>query len=225
MTDARLSGLAELTARFYEEPSVDDTVRHVLGCFLEVVGGEFAGIVFQRGRNRVEVGGVTDPLFYELERLGRDLGEGPGAELMGDQCSVVVPDCRAEGRWPRWARSMAGHGVRSVLGVRLRAASTALGDVTLYDRRPGRFAAGDEDVARIVARHAALAVNAARTTENLWRAVDARRLIGQAQGILMERYRLDPDQAFGVLRRYSQDRNTKLQVVAQNVVSGLGLPD
>jgi hypothetical protein len=40
-------------------------------------------------------------------------------------------------------------------------------------------------------------------------AIDARKLVGQAMGILMERFDLDGDRAFEVLKRYSQDNNLK----------------
>jgi AmiR/NasT family two-component response regulator len=43
-------------------------------------------------------------------------------------------------------------------------------------------------------------------------------MIGQAQGILMERERISADAAFDILRRASQHLNIKLRVVAQNLV-------
>ena len=55
-------------------------------------------------------------------------------------------------------------------------------------------------------------------------AVDARKRIGQAQGILMERFDLTDDQAFAVLLRYSQDNNVKLRVVADRLVETRVLP-
>jgi AmiR/NasT family two-component response regulator len=64
-----------------------------------------------------------------------------------------------------------------------------------------------------------------RTTQNLWRAIDTRNLIGQAQGILMARYGLTADKAFAVLRRYSQARHTRLAVVAEELTSTGDLPD
>jgi len=57
-----------------------------------------------------------------------------------------------------------------------------------------------------------------RFSANLAQAVDARKLVGQATGILMERYDLDGDRAFTVLRRYSQDINTKLRDAAQQLI-------
>jgi hypothetical protein len=49
-------------------------------------------------------------------------------------------------------------------------------------------------------------------------------LIGQAQGLLMERFAIDADQAFAVLRRYSQDNNVKLRIVADELVTTRRLP-
>lgn len=63
------------------------------------------------------------------------------------------------------------------------------------------FAEEDRDVAHIFAKHAAVALSRARDTANLWKAIDARQRIGQAQGILMERFSIDADHAFAVLRR------------------------
>ena len=55
--------------------------------------------------------------------------------------------------------------------------------------------------------------------------MDSRHIIGLAQGMLMERFDLDREQAFAVLRRYSQDRNIKLRNLAQYVVDRRGLPE
>jgi AmiR/NasT family two-component response regulator len=40
----------------------------------------------------------------------------------------------------------------------------------------------------------------------------------------MERFAIDADQAFGVLRRYSQDNNVKLRIVADELVTTRRLP-
>jgi hypothetical protein len=49
-------------------------------------------------------------------------------------------------------------------------------------------------------------------------------MIVQAMGILMERYQIDDDRAFAILRRYSQDTNTKLGDVAQLLIDTRKLP-
>ena len=102
--------------------------------------------------------------------------------------------------------------------------STVIGSLNFYDVEVDRFGPEDVDVAHLLACHAAVAMDSARETEHLWKAIDARNLIGQAQGILMERFAVDADQAFAVLRRYSQDNNLKLHVVAERLISTRDLP-
>lgn len=64
----------------------------------------------------------------------------------------------------------------------------------------------------------------AQRIDSLSDAVDARTLVGQAQGILMERFGLDADQAFAVLRRYSQDHNIRLRHLSKQLVHTRLLP-
>jgi GAF domain-containing protein len=110
-------------------------------------------------------------------------------------------------------------GIRSVLATPLRTAEQTLGSLGLHDLRAGHFTDDDLEIAHVLARHAAVALDAARDHDNLWRAIGSRHLIGMAQGILMERFDIDADEAFAVLRRYSQDGNIKLHAVAEHVVA------
>jgi GAF domain-containing protein len=108
--------------------------------------------------------------------------------------------------------------LRSVLSVRLGTPSQAIGVLNLFDPAKDRFGEADGSTAQLLADHAAVAVANARSESSLWQAIESRRLIGQAQGILMERFELTGEQAFAVLRRYSQDNNVRLREVAQRLV-------
>lgn len=75
-----------------------------------------------------------------------------------------------------------------------------------------------------MARHATIAYLNARTRSAQVRAIETRTTIGQVQGILMERFGIDADQAFAVLRRYSQHANQPLRDVAIEIVATRQLP-
>jgi GAF domain-containing protein len=144
---------------------------------------------------------------------------------MRSQAAVLVRDTAAEQRWPEWAGQVLALGVRSVLDVPLTTNSAGtIGVLGLYDTEPDVFTSDDEAIAHILARHASVAVAKARHDQSMAQAVDARKLVGQAMGILMERYDIDGDRAFEVLKRYSQDTNTKLRDVAQQLILTRRLP-
>jgi AmiR/NasT family two-component response regulator len=49
-------------------------------------------------------------------------------------------------------------------------------------------------------------------------ALETRTVIGQAQGLLMERYRVGPDRAFAMLVHLSQTTHAKVREVAARLV-------
>lgn len=84
---------------------------------------------------------------------------------------------------------------------------------------PNAFGPEEEAAGEVLATHAALALTAARTEEQLRSAVASRDAIGQAKGMLMERFDIDGVAAFDALRHLSQDMNVKLVDVAKKIVS------
>ena len=220
MSERFAEELAEMAVSLHDEPTLEETIDRVLDYAVKAVDCAFAGVIFVHAKSRVETVAATSPLVAELDKVQLEHGEGPDIDVLSDPAnSVLVGDTTRDERWPRWAEAVAANGVRSMLGIRLHTTATTIGSLNLYDTRPHHFTEEDRDVAHIFARHAAVALASARETANLWKAIDARRLIGQAQGILMERFDMDADQAFAVLRRYSQDHNVKLHRVAERLIS------
>jgi GAF domain-containing protein len=216
---------AELALRLHDEATLEGTIGKVLEFAVRELDCSYAGVMFVHAKQRIETVAATDPLVARLDAVQLESGEGPDLEVIGDHREVVVTDCCADERWPSWTRVVCEAGIRSMLGVRLHTADQTIGSLNFYDVRAGHFTDDDLEIAQVLARHAAVAVDAARDHDNLWRAIGSRHLIGMAQGVLMERFALDADEAFAVLRRYSQDGNVKLHVVAERVVSGRRLPD
>jgi AmiR/NasT family two-component response regulator len=70
----------------------------------------------------------------------------------------------------------------------------------------------------IFAAHTTLAWNAMRRQEQFQSALASRDVIGQATGMLMERFDIDAVAAFELLRRLSQESNTKFVTVAGRIV-------
>lgn len=215
---------AALATAMHDEPSVAETLESVLTSARYAVACRHAGVMLVHGGNRLEVAAVTEPLLEQVDRIQVESGQGPDLEALAQDRPVLVADTHLESRWPRWAEIVRTLGVRSLLAVPLATDVTTVGTLNLYDPEPNRFDRDDVAIARIFARHAAVALASARNLENVWLAVDARKIVGQAQGILMERYGLAADQALSVLMRYSRDTNTKLRCVAETVIHNRVIP-
>jgi GAF domain-containing protein len=221
--DRYVEEFAQLALALHDE-TVEETVEKVLEFTLKAIGCDYAGVIFVRGKQDIETAAATDPIVAKLDAMQMEVGEGPDVSVLEDRLSVIVGDTKTESRWPRWAARVYDCGIRSLLSVRMYTGEETIGTLNAYSKAPDAFDVDDQAVAHVLARHAAVGLGNARKIENLWMAVDARKRIGQAQGILMERFDLTADQAFAVLLRYSQDNNVKLRTVADRLVETRELP-
>ena len=195
---------------------VDLAVATVEGC-------DFAGISLMGGQ-QVTTPARTDALVAVVDELQQETGEGPALDAIAQGGAVYAVDLAEDRRWLRFGPGAVGAGIRSVLAV-LVANDGTLGALSLYSRYPSAFGVVDRAKATALSALAGAALVAVgaredeeRKAENLRAALDTRAVIGQAQGILMERERISADQAFDVLRRASQHLNIKLREVAQGLV-------
>ncbi|WP_319041421.1 GAF and ANTAR domain-containing protein [Kribbella solani] len=222
---ATAEGFARLALEMHEAIGVEETVQTVVEYALRALSCDYAGVALSAGDGRSEVPAVTDPAVAAIYTFQMSGGDGPLRQCMRERTTVEIPDTVRLRQWPEWTKKVIEIGVRSVLDVPLWTGNAAVGVLGLYSKVPDAFGPDEVAIAHILARHAAVAVATARREEHLKVAVDARKLVGQAMGILMERYDLSADLAFEVLRRYSQDTNTKLREVAQRLIDTRHLPN
>jgi GAF domain-containing protein len=216
---------ARLAVELHDAPGVEETVDAVVQFALQALNCSYAGVALYTRNSRPEIAAVTDPVVADVYNLQINTQSGPLVTALRDRTTILIRDTTADPRWPEWAATVAALGVRSVLDVPLATGSrSTVGVLGLYSPSPDAFSEDDEAIAHILARHASVAVASARHEETMAQAVDARKLVGQAMGILMERFDIDGDQAFAVLKRYSQDTNTKLRDVAQQLIDTRRLP-
>jgi GAF domain-containing protein len=218
VNDEFAQDLARMALVLHEQPDVEQTAERFLEYVLGSIGASHGSVVLVHRGGRLESAASTDALVEEADRLQVEFGEGPTYDALQEETSVVVADAADDSRWPKWSSEMVSVALRSVLSVRLRTPTTTVGALNLFDPAVDSFGGRDNSIAQVYADHAAVAVANARSESTLWQAIEARKLIGQAQGILMERFDLSDDQAFAVLRRYSQDNNVKLRDVAQRLI-------
>lgn len=171
---------------------------------------------------------ATGEVARLLDELQFELRQGPSVEaLHGDQplvgLHVGCPDDLA--RWPEVAARAVSFGLSGVLSVRMVWELKTVGVLTLGSEQAAGFPRETVLLASSFAAHAAATVGLARKSEQLELAMVARQEIGQAVGILMERYGLSADAAFAYLRRLSQNTNVKLREIADQLRLTGRLPD
>ena len=166
--------------------SVAETLDIVVGLARRRFGADGAGILLAADGGAAATA-ASGAQARRADALQVDHHQGPGFHAITGRQPVVSAELRFDSRWRFWAPQAADLGFRSVLSLAL-ADGDPFGAVTLYSRRPSFFRTDSLAPGLGFAQQASIAITAAVEREQLLRAADARGIIGQAQGILMERY-------------------------------------
>jgi GAF domain-containing protein len=223
--DGSWSALSRLGRAFHaENATLVGVLDAIIGSATETIeGASFAGInLLIRGRFIPQATAGKPP--HVLDTFQQETSEGPCVDASRDQVTIRIDDMAQDDRWPHFARLAVSLEVLSMLCVPLWVDQLRVGSLSLYATQRAAFTSHHEGLAGLFATHAALALAEAQRTEQLTAAMTNRDVIGMAKGILIERHRLTPEEAFGVLSLSSQGVNRKLVEVAREFVNTGELP-
>ena len=190
----------------------------IVAVAVAIPGVEEGSISVVFGRRRVTSQAPTGKLPAQVDAIQEETQQGPCLDAAYQHQTVRVDDLATEDRWPLFAQRASAAGAASMLSLQLYVEGDNLGALNLYARTANAFTDESEQVGLLFAAHAAIAYAGVRKETQLAQALVSRDLIGQAKGILMERYKISGERAFLVLTRVSQSSNRKLHDVADELV-------
>lgn len=219
---AQMSELARLLQAEEDETAI--LTRMVTAAVDMIPGVEEASIMVVQSRKKVEARAPSGELARQVDALQEKVGQGPCLDAVFEHKTVSVPDMSAEQRWPRFAEEALALGAASMLSFQLFVEGDNLGAFNLYSRQADAFDEESEQIGLLVAAHASVVFAGTQKIDQMRDAAESRDLIGQAKGILMERYKVTGAQAFLLLVQASSRSNTKLIRVAGHLADTGNLP-
>jgi GAF domain-containing protein len=221
--------LAAIARALLHEPDVQATLKRTVADAASTLDGAlYASVSLVLHRRQVETPVYTDDRALRADQLQYELGVGPCLDAVWEQDTFHIDDLTTEPRYGNWSRRVVAQtGIRSSLSMQLFTdpdSVVSLGSLNLYSPKPRSFDPDTRAEAVAFAAHAAIALESAQTEAHLRSGLVTRTVIGQAEGILMERLKITADQAFAVLSRLSQASNVKLRDVARNLVATGEIP-
>ncbi|ORM33822.1 GAF and ANTAR domain-containing protein [Williamsia sp. 1135] len=219
------TALASLAEGVSAAHGADDALRAVTTAVVELLdGADSADILVIAGRKKqYRSYAATSALPREMDDLQEQVGEGPCIEAATGTTVVRADDLNTETRWPEFCRGATAAGVTSMLSFRLYTAPSVLAALNVFGKAANAFTDRDEEVGLMLATNAAVALQMANSREQFESALASRDIIGQAKGMIMERFRVDAVQAFNLLVKLSQDSNTPVAKLSAQLVE-LGPP-
>ncbi|MDV6979291.1 GAF and ANTAR domain-containing protein [Mycobacterium intracellulare] len=161
----------------------------------------------------------TSPVIVRLDTAQRELQEGPCLAAALSEAVVRSPNLGNDARWPRFGPVAVDAGVHRILSFQLYTHRRGAGALNLLSATTGTFDLEAEAIGAMLATHAATVLIAANRKRQFESALASRDVIGQAKGIIMERFHVDAVRAFELLTSLSRDSNTPLPMIAQELVA------
>jgi GAF domain-containing protein len=196
--------------------------------------GEVAGVaVTLRVADEPVTMGSSSALALDVDLLQYSIGLGPCLHALQFGEGMYVPDLAQDDRWKDYGPRAAALGAASCVSAPVLVAGEPAAVIKVYSAAVDGLSAEQRELAAMVAVEISGGIALAeRLTRQAWElddrvdAMDTRRVIDLAIGILMERSRTSASEAFDLVRRYSQQYNIKLREAASQIVTGVsGTPD
>jgi len=209
----------------FDEETLDGFLSQMAIIAAETTGGDSsAGVMLLRDGDRATVA-ASDNRTVLFDEIQYSEGAGPCMAAAQTGATVVVKDVATEDRWPGYAQRSLDHGLCSSLSLPLDLGDSAAGALNMYVFERHTF--DDAEVVELselrddVSRAISLALRHFDVTtqrDQLHQALGTRRVIDQALGIIMAQNRCSAEEAFGILRQASQNRNVKVRVLAADLI-------
>ncbi|CAM4228244.1 ANTAR domain protein [Mycobacterium basiliense] len=210
--------LGELAIEMQSQVDAEATLQSIVDSAVVMVpGARWAGISLIEG-HQVEPRVPSDPLVTKLDTYQSEVNEGPCLSALREHRTVFIDDMATETRWPTFCQMAVELGARSLLSFQLFVTQRNLGALNLYGGEAGVFSEDSVFIGELLAQHASVALFGAAAQVQFGDALSSRDLIGQAKGIIMERFTVDAFAAFDLLRKLSQDSNEKLVDIARRII-------
>jgi GAF domain-containing protein len=197
---------------------------------VELLEVDAAGLLLadSGGILRLVAASTEQARVVELFQIQND--EGPCVDCYRTGQVVVVSDIRADpvaARWPQFAGAAVAMGFAGVHAIPMRLRDQVIGTLNLFRSAPDGLTPPVAMAARALVDVATIGILQERAVHQqevvagqLQVALNSRVLIEQAKGILAERLRTSPNDAFFILRRYARDHNRPLTQLAGDVIQG-----
>ncbi|MGA9873366.1 MAG: GAF and ANTAR domain-containing protein [Rhodococcus sp. (in: high G+C Gram-positive bacteria)] len=211
--------LAEASRSFFLPNDLEKTLGGVTRSAVGLIdGADCADILMIDGRKGFKSHASTSDLPIRLDELQEELQEGPCVDAARRDIVVRSDNLKADERWPRFGPAAVDAGVHSTLSFQLYTDDGAVGALNVFGKAPDAFSDEDEEIGTMLATHAAIALYTAGKAEQFRSALASRDVIGQAKGMIMERYDIDAVRAFELLSKLSQDVNLSVADLARDIV-------
>ena len=210
---------------------VDAALRLVVALACATVEGADGVSVSLRRQALLSTVAASDQTIREMDAGQYASGEGPCVDASIQGQSSHSGSLDTETRWPTFTPIARALGINAILSSPLLANDRPVGALNIYSRTVEAFATKSQHLASVFSAEASTILSEVcldpvdnEISDRFGAALATRQVIALAQGVTMERDRLDENDAYTALRRFSANSGRPLRERAEDIVASVRWP-
>jgi GAF domain-containing protein len=223
--------LGELGRLRFGEMRVEDAIREIVQTTHAMFDVDGAGLMLADSEHHLRNVAASDARFDHLEDLQIQHQQGPCIAAFEEKVLVGAEDLERDGRWPAFSDAAVARNVRAVLASPLPYNQDAVGVVAVLSERRRPWSAEGElallaftDLAALLIASMMQSEQQSQLATQLQGALDSRKVIEQAKGVLIGQEGVSARTAYERLRAQARAERRKLTAVCAQVIQDAAGP-
>jgi GAF domain-containing protein len=219
--------LVDLGKFRFGEMRVEDAIREIVNTTHAMFDVDGAGLMLVNAEQHLRSIAASDDRFAHLEELQIRHQEGPCIDAFEIKDLVGTEDLTDDRRWPQFSEAAVARKVRAVLASPLPYNQDAVGVVAVLSEQRRPWSAEGElallaftDLAALLIASMMQGEQQSELAAQLQSALDSRKVIEQAKGVLMGTQGISARAAYEQLRAQARAERRKLGAVCTEIVAG-----
>lgn len=217
----QFDSLVKVSQSITSEDYLDEILNLIVVVTAEMLNSKICSIMLLDKKNNELVMKAAQSLSLDYQKKANVKVDGSiVGEALKTKRPVAVYDVREEKRYG-FKDLAIRENLTSMLSVPMVVKDKAIGVINVYTKDPHHFTKEEVDVLQMVANQAAVAVENTRLMEEALRAKEAletRKLVERAKGILMRLSSLGEEEAHRIIHKKSMDSCKSMREISESII-------
>jgi signal transduction protein with GAF and PtsI domain len=216
-----VEALTRISEAITSDLYLEDILKLIVSVTAEVMGSKICSLWILDEKKKILGLRATQAIDEEyVKERTLKLGEGVVGFVAQRRQPMIVPDVLKDPKYKEkpLAKKL---GLHSMLSVPMEVKGKVIGVVNSYNAENHKFTRNEINVLKSIANQAAIVMENFRLvveSKVIKEELEARKAIERAKGILMKQGRLNEEEAYNRIRKYSMDKRRSMREVSEAII-------
>jgi signal transduction protein with GAF and PtsI domain len=217
----QFNGLIKISQSIVSEKYLDEILDLIVVITAEMLNSKICSIMLLDEKKESLVIRATQALSENYRKKPNvKVNQSLSGEVLKNKKPLVVYDVRQEEKY-MFSELAKKEGLSSMLIAPMVVKNKAVGIINIYTKTLHKFTKEEIDIIQLVANQAAVAIENTKLMEETIKAkeaLEARKVIDRAKGILMEMCNISEDAAYKLIHKKSMDSAKPMKDIAEAII-------